>query len=72
MLKTVPRKASVFVNVSFSIGVKDLERDVRTKMLKCYYICCTLYSILDRNKETFVSVSRGWKLYSICDWMVNT
>jgi hypothetical protein len=68
MLKTVPRKASVFVNVLFSIGVKDLERYARTKTLKCCCTCSTLNSILDRNKETFVSVSRGWKLYSICDW----
>jgi hypothetical protein len=67
MLKTVPRKTSVSLNVLFPIGVKDLERDGRTKMLKSYYTCCTLYSILDRNKETFVSVSRGWKLYTICD-----
>jgi len=72
MLKTFPRKASVSLNVSSSVGVKDLERNVRTKVLKSYYTCCTLYSILDRNKETFVSVSEGWKLCSICDWMVNT
>jgi hypothetical protein len=35
-------------------------------MLKSYYTCCIFYSILDINKDTFASVSKGRKLCSIC------